>query len=86
MHQGRKISGGKYHARRKIRLHERKPQERRVILGETKRRTLRVRGGDKKITLLKANSVNLASGKGVKKAEIINGAINEPPIYSLIQR
>jgi len=72
MNQGRKITGGKYHRLRKTRLHERHVQEHIVILGETKKKTLRVRGGNQKIILLNANSANVSTGKEIKKAGIIN--------------
>lgn len=72
MNQGRKITGGKYHARRKKRLHERQSQERQVVLGAPKSRHIRVKGGNIKITLLKSNIANVSDGKKVKKAEITN--------------
>ena len=72
MNQGRKVSGGKYHANRKSRLYDRKTQERQVILGDTKRKKLRSRGGHEKTILLRANEANLVHGKSVKKAQIIN--------------
>ncbi|MEM4259499.1 MAG: 30S ribosomal protein S8e [Candidatus Pacearchaeota archaeon] len=77
MNLGRKITGGKYHARRKKRLHERQSQERHVILGETKRKQLRVRGGNTKTILLKSNIANVLVEGKVKKAEIKN--VEETP-------
>jgi small subunit ribosomal protein S8e len=77
MKQGRKITGGKYHARRKKRLHERAGQERHIILGETKRKQLRVRGGHMKVILLKSNTANVLVDGKVKKAEIKN--VEETP-------
>ena len=71
MNLGRKISGAKYHARRKRRLHEKIGQERKVILGDTKRKSIRVRGGNIKITLLNSDIVNIVTKKGnVQKANI----------------
>ena len=73
MNLGRKISGGKYHKQRKKKLYEKSPQEKIVILGETKRKSLRVRGGNKKTILLKSNSINLLVSKNkTQKAEIKN--------------
>lgn len=72
MKTGIKITGGKYHARRKRRFHERQGQERQVTLGETKRKVTRVRGGNAKATLLKANVANVLVNGKVKKAEIKN--------------
>ncbi|MCX8159178.1 MAG: 30S ribosomal protein S8e [Candidatus Pacearchaeota archaeon] len=69
---GRKITGGKYHARRKKRLHERLRQERIVTLGETKTKKIRTRGGHIKTVLLKTNIANVAIGKKVQKAQITN--------------
>ncbi len=77
MNTGRKITGGKYHARRKKRSHERQGQERIVVLGETKRKQLKVRGGSIKTTLLKANIANVRVGNKTFKAEIKN--VEETP-------
>ena len=77
MNAGRKITGGKYHARRKKRLHEWQGQERIVVLGETKRKQLKVRGGSIKTTLLKANIANVRVGNKTFKAEIKN--VEETP-------
>ncbi len=74
---GIKITGGKYHARRKKRLHERQSQERHVILGETKRKQMRVRGGNTKVILLKSNMVNVLVEGKIKKVEIKN--VEETP-------
>ena len=74
---GRKITGGKYHARRKKRLHERHGQENLVVLGDTKRKNLRVRGGNNKPVLLKANIANVFANGKVQKAEIKN--VEETP-------
>lgn len=77
MRAGIKITGGKYHARRKKRLHERQSQERHVILGETKRKQMRVRGGNIKIIMLKSNIANVLVEGKIKKAEIKN--VEETP-------
>jgi|SRR3989344_1221423 len=72
MNKGRKISSGKYHLNRKKKLFERQGQERPVILGEHKSKTMRTRGGNIKSLMLKANIVNIASRGKTQKAEIKN--------------
>jgi len=72
MNNGRKISGGKYHKQKKKKLYENKSQERTVLLGETKRKQLRARGGNVRTLLLKANIVNLLIDGKLKKTEIKN--------------
>ena len=72
MQLGRKISGGKYHRQRKKKLNELKNSEKLVILGETKRKNLRVIGGHKKTIMLKANIANIYSKGKIQKAEIKN--------------
>ncbi len=84
MNKGRKITGGKYHSKRKQRLHERKFQERPVVLGETKRKFLRVNGGNIKVVLIKTKTVNLLVGKKIQKAEIIN--VEETPQNKFLSR
>mgnify|MGYP001563100830 CR=1 FL=1 len=69
---GKKISGGKYHKQRKKKLYELRSDQRLVLLGETKRKTLRVMGGHKKTILLKANIVNLNIKGKIQKATIKN--------------
>ncbi|MDO8509003.1 MAG: 30S ribosomal protein S8e [Nanoarchaeota archaeon] len=72
MKLGRKITGGKYHARRKKKHHEKKNQERPVILGENKSKKIRPTGGKRKTILLKANTVNLLVKGKIQKANIKN--------------
>lgn len=72
MNNGRKITGGKYHALRKRRAFDKFVQERAVVLGAVKRKILRVKAGAKKPVLLRADEVNvLVKGKS-QKAKIIN--------------
>ncbi len=66
MNQGRKISGGKYHALRKKKKFERLRQDRAVILRETKRKILRVKGGNIKATLLSSDEANVYNSKTKK--------------------
>lgn len=72
MNNGRKVTGGKYHANRKKRWFEHDTQENETSLGETKRKSIRTRGGHDKVILLKANIANLTSGKKTEKVEIKN--------------
>src|SRR3990167_742668 len=72
MNHGRKITGGKYMKSRKKKLYERPGQKRNVKLGEDKRKGKRVRGGNLKMLLLKAKSVNVQTDGKSKKAEIKN--------------
>lgn len=72
MNRGRKVTGGKYHKKRKLKLFEHRNTERPVVLGETKRKQLRIMGGAFKTILLKENQANILVGKKVQRAEIIN--------------
>ncbi|MFH1327220.1 MAG: 30S ribosomal protein S8e [archaeon] len=65
---GRKITGGRYIKRRKKKSYEAAGQKRVVKLGEDKRKTKRIRGGNKKTFLLKSKLINV----GKKKLEIKN--------------
>ena len=74
MKLGRKISGGKYKKQRKRKLHSIKGQERKVKLRDTKKKTLRVMGGNKKTILLTEKFANVIDPetKKAKKVEIKN--------------
>lgn len=72
MNKGRKITGGKYHAFRKTKLFERAGENRIVTLGDTKRKNIRVQGGNQKAVLLKADRVNVVTKGKAAEAEIIN--------------
>jgi len=65
--KGRKISGGKYIKRRKKKSYESPGQKRIVKLGESKRRSARTTGGNKKVFLLKIETINILE-KGKTKA------------------
>ncbi|MBX4196416.1 30S ribosomal protein S8e [Candidatus Pacearchaeota archaeon] len=84
MDLGRKVTGGKYHARRKSRLHEKKGQERPVILGEEKRKELRTQGGQIKHILLRTNTANVSVNGKIRKAEITN--VEETPQNKFLAR
>ncbi len=71
--KGRQISGGKYKKARKKKKYERAGQKRTVKLGEEKRKTKRVQGGNLKSYLLKSNFVNVKTkDKKLKKVQIKN--------------
>ncbi|MFA6974226.1 MAG: 30S ribosomal protein S8e [Parcubacteria group bacterium] len=75
MNTGKKISGGRYKKNRKKKSYEISGQQRKVKLGEEKKRTKRTHGGNIKRFVLKTKFVNVhpKSGKGVaKKVEIKN--------------
>ena len=71
--KGKKISGGKYIKSRKKRSYERIGQEKIVKLGEEKRKSKRIKGGNKRIFMLKGKFVNIKDkDKKNKKIEIKN--------------
>ena len=72
MNQGRKITGGKYHAKRKKKHYEKKGQEKVVILKENKSKKIRAMGGHKKTILLSSKEVNISVNGKSQKAEIKN--------------
>lgn len=75
--KGRKISGGRYTKNRKKKSSERAGQKRTVKLGEEKRKGKRVRGGNKKVFLLKGKSVNV-NVKGKKQKIEIKNVLQTP--------
>ena len=70
MRNGRKKTGGKYHPSKKKKLYERPGQRRITKLGDEKRKSQRVLGGNMKVVLLKAKSINLIIEGKTVKAEI----------------
>ncbi len=74
MSYGRKITGGKYHKQKKKKLHSLRGIERKVKLRETRKKILRIRGGDKKTILLSENFANVIDPltKKSKKVKIKN--------------
>ncbi|MEK6895641.1 MAG: 30S ribosomal protein S8e [Nanoarchaeota archaeon] len=71
--KGRKISGGKYIQNRKKKKYELKGQKINVKLGDDKRKNYRTMGGNQKIKMLRAKTINVkVSEKQIKKAEIQN--------------
>jgi small subunit ribosomal protein S8e len=84
MKQGRKISGGRYKSPKKPRLTGRRKEERKVKLGEVRRKVLRGRGGSLKLVNLSSNLVNLITSKGTKKTNIKN--VVETPSNTFLAR
>lgn len=84
MDRGRKITGGKYHKQRKKQKHEKQNQERIVLLGEERRKTLRVRGGNQKAVLFRGMIVNLTVDGKTQKTEIKN--VLETPQNTFLAR
>jgi len=74
---GRKITGGKYHKRRKRKSYEKPSQGSTVSIGDTKKKKIRIKSGKKRTILLKSNSANVIIKGKVKKAEIKN--VEETP-------
>jgi len=72
MKTGKKISGGKYIKSRKKKLYELPGQRRIVKLGNKKRKSKRVVGGNKKAFLLQIDEVNVQTKGKSKKAKIKN--------------
>lgn len=75
MNIGRKKSGGRYKPRRKTRLHERPGISRIVRLRPTKRKSMRVRGGNIKTVLLSCEEANVTDKKGKTKSSKIKNVI-----------
>ena len=69
MKLGKKISGGRYVARRKKKKYELAKAPRVVKINETKRKAMKGKGGKKKQVLLSCNKANII-GKD-KKAKIV---------------
>jgi len=70
--KGKKISGGKYRKARKKKKYELVGQKRNVKLGEEKRKSKRIKGGNKKTIMFTGKFVNvkIPNSKNKKRAEI----------------
>ena len=86
MRKGRKISGGKYKRQRKKKLYERINQARIVKLGETKKKTLRIRSGKIKTVLLSSNIANLIDKKTRKSKKVKIKNVIETPANRFLAR
>jgi small subunit ribosomal protein S8e len=72
MKQGRKITGGKYHAGRKTKKFERRNQSRIVKLAPAKIKKLRTLGGNIKLACLSHEYTNMVKDGKTKKVKIKN--------------
>ena len=74
MKLGRKITGGKYKKFNKKKKYSLRVEERKVKLRETKNKTLRGMGGNKKTVLLSSNIANVINPETnkAKKVKILN--------------
>lgn len=72
MKKGRKVSGGKYIKSRKKKLYELPGQRKTTKLGEVKRKSKKIMGGNKKTFLLQSKFVNVPIKGKTKKIEIKN--------------
>ena len=86
MRKGRKISGGKYKRQRKKKLYEKINQARIVKLGETKKKTLRIRSGKIKTVLLSSNIANLIDKKTRKSKKVKIKNVIETPANRFLAR
>lgn len=86
MKQGRKISGGKYHAGRKKKLFELDRQTREVKLGKEKKKQVKGRGGNIRVVLLSCEFANVHNKKTHKsiKSKIKN--VLETPANRFLAR
>lgn len=84
MKKGKKISGGKYIKRRKKKSYETAGQKKKVKLGEEKRKTKKIRGGNNKTISLSIKFINILKDKKSVKAEIKN--VLETPSNKFLAR
>ena len=64
MKKGKKVTGGRYRKQRKKKKQEREGKQTVVKLGPTKKKTVKVLGGNTKTYLLSTDSLNLVIEKG----------------------
>jgi len=77
MKKGKKASGGKYIKRRKKKSYETAGQKIVIKLGEEKRKTKKVRGGNKKTILFSTKFVNLGKNKKVEIKNVVETPSNK---------
>ncbi len=75
---GRKASGGKYKKARKKRKYEMPGQPRKVKLGPTKKKKIRMRGGKYKTVLLSCDEANVIMPDGKAKKVKIKNVLETP--------
>ncbi len=86
MVKGRKVTGGKYHKFSKKKKHALSGNVRKVKLSETKQKTLRGMGGDKRKVLLSANTVNVMDPKTKKAKNVKIANVLETPANRFLAR
>jgi len=86
MGYGRKISGGKYKKFSKKKKHSRRGLERKVKLGEEKKKIIRTRGGNKKVVLLSAEYANVTDPKTKKTKRVKIKNVLETPANRFLAR
>ncbi|MEK6890563.1 MAG: 30S ribosomal protein S8e [Nanoarchaeota archaeon] len=86
MKTGRKITGGKYKKSRKKKKYELGRNKRIVSLKETKRKTLRTRGGNEKVVLLGSNEINVIDPKTKKSKKVKIKNVLETPSNRFLAR
>jgi small subunit ribosomal protein S8e len=84
MDYGRKVTGGKYHQFRKKRSHSKMNQEKQAVLGEPKRKTIKISGGNIKTITLRSNIANITIDGKTSSAKIIN--VEETPQNRFLAR
>jgi small subunit ribosomal protein S8e len=79
MKKGKKITGGIYKKLRKKKLFEIRSQERFVLLGEEKKKDIKIMSGRFKTVLLRSNKINLIDKKTHKaKMATIKNVVEVP--------
>ncbi|MBS3092151.1 30S ribosomal protein S8e [Candidatus Pacearchaeota archaeon] len=86
MRKGRKISGGKYKKQRKKKKYELPGEKRIVKLKATKKKTLRMLGGNVKIVLLGSNEINILDKKTGKAKKVKIKNVLETPSNRFLAR
>jgi small subunit ribosomal protein S8e len=86
MNQGRKISGGKYHANRKQKKFEIEGQPRIVKLGKEKKKKVRILSGKYKTVLLSTDNVNVYSPSTKKTYKVKIKNVVETPANKFMAR
>ncbi|MBI2628832.1 30S ribosomal protein S8e [Candidatus Pacearchaeota archaeon] len=86
MKTGRKISGGKYKKQRKKKKYGLPGEKRIVKLKETKKKTLRMLGGNVKVVLLGSNEINVFDKKNGKAKKVKIKNVLETPSNRFLAR
>lgn len=86
MVKGRKITGGKYHKFKKKKKHSLPRDTRKVRLRETKKKLIRIRGGNKKTVLLSDNYANVINPETKKAKKVLIKNVLETPANRFLAR